>query len=97
MGQRAKTSQFTVDDIGNPEPVVITIRCTRIVIAPADGSSNYLYRAPSLASTPVPKNSGVPLEIKALFLHSFAPGEIVCYVETASGVGAKTFNQEEHL
>lgn len=76
---------------------MVSSRCTRVVVEPADGSSSYLFRAPAIASTPISKTNGRSVEIRARFLGAFGPGEIIGYVETASGLGAKTFNQEEHL
>lgn len=58
-----KTSTFTVDDAGQPEPITVTIRCRKIRVGPQDGASNYLFRAPNASSTAVKKYSGEVTEI----------------------------------
>ena len=101
-----KTTNFTVDDAGAPEPITATIRCREIRVAPADGSSSYKYRAPLATSDPANKYSGIETRITRPSPGQyntgyygdpghFEVGDIAGYLETFAGVGAKTFQMEE--
>lgn len=105
-GPPLKTSTFTADDAGDPESVTATIRCRRVIIQPQNGSSNWKYRAPNASSTAVSKFSGKALEIIRPSPGQYQQtdlgdpgfyeiGDVICYVETFSGVGALTFQMEE--
>lgn len=103
-----KTSNFTVDDSGAPEPITTTIKCRRIVVKPADGASSYKFRSPLATSDAITRQAGTETVITRP-----APGQYqqglygdpgyydsdmtVGYLETLSGEGAKTFEMEEYL
>lgn len=101
-----KTTTFVADDSGDPEPVTATIRCRRVKVEPVDGSSTFKSRGPLASSTAVTQFSGM-----ALILERPSPGQyqqtdygdpgfyevgdIIAYIETPSGIGAKTFQMQE--
>lgn len=101
-----KTSTFTTDAIGSPEPVTTTIRCRKIVIAPADGASDYVFRAPNASSTAITKFAGASTVIERPSPGQYQvgsygdtgyyeAGETVAYVESVSGT--ITISMEESL
>lgn len=103
-----KTSTFTVDDSGNPEPITCTIACRKIRVSPQDGASSYWFRAPGSSNAAVKKFTGETTIIERPSPGQYQQGsygdpglyqigDVVGYLETVSGLGAKTFQMEEML
>jgi len=92
-----KTKSFTVDAVGNPEPITVVTTCQQVEIyedAQA-GTTDYKVRAPSLSDVDVQRPAGA----KTLLRPShggrfFFAGETIGYVSTVAGV--VTFAQEEN-
>lgn len=78
-----RTSVFTCDDQGDPEPVTITTPCTEVSIAPQDGVTTYRFRAPNKDSDGVLKYNGQETRIRVRSF--FYPSQVVGYIETLSG------------
>lgn len=108
INQCAKTSTFTVDDTGDPEPITVTIECRKIIVGPVDGSSTYNFRAPMKSSSANRRTSGKETVIERPSPGqyqvgsygdpgNYKPGDVVGFLETVSGVGSKTFQMQEYL
>jgi hypothetical protein len=93
-----RTSTYTIDAIGNPEPVTCTIPgsvCAIITVfenAQA-GTADYDVYAPLINSAPIRKPAGSKHEFRAQGTYRFSEGEIVGYLAAASG--SMTFAQVE--
>ena len=86
-----KTSTFTVNDVGDPEPVIATIDCREIVIGEDPSVSGwptigYKVTGTLAGSTAIEKAPGVTFKFISTVNHPpFKTGDIVGYVETLSG------------
>ncbi len=91
----AKTFQFTVDNVGNPEPVTAQSVCKRIYIREqgAAGTTDYFVRQPGMTDPQERKTAGEWTMFEAAPGNFFRPGDIVGYVETVTG--SVTFSQRE--
>jgi hypothetical protein len=88
-----RTSLFTVNDIGDPEPVIATVACNRIIIG-EDASvsgwplSEYEVKGNYVGSVFIRKSAGLSYQFESTedkTKKSFLPGQIVGYVKTVSG------------
>lgn len=81
------TTTFTVDNIGNPEPVQPPIACSRVTIREqgAAGTTDYLVRRPTSTSPAYRKVSGESFTFTADPPNKFQANEIIGYVETVTG------------
>jgi len=89
------TATFTADATGAPETITANTVCKKIRVyedAQA-GTVNYLIRMPGAASTAVTRPAGQAIEFVASGSRFFQPGEVVAYIETATG--SASFAQEE--
>ncbi len=89
-----KTSTFTVDNLGDPEPIVAQSYAHEIEIyenAQA-GNTDYDVFAPDKAAVPVRRPAGAKTLLKSPA--GFHPGQIAGYVGAATA-GTYTFAQEE--
>jgi hypothetical protein len=83
-----RTKTFTVDNAGNPEPIIVQSYCMKVIVK---GPTDYLLRVPSMTSQSVPKD---PNEESVLTRGlRYEPGDIAGYVETVSG--SVSFSQVE--
>ncbi len=91
----AKTFTFTVDNVGNPEPVTAQGPCRKIIVREqgAAGTTDYFVRQPTSTSPQVRKVAGESTLFDAGQGNLFQTGQIVGYLETVSGT--VTFSQEE--
>ena len=89
-------TQFSVNDVGDPEPVIVGSYCNRRVVIEEDPFAagwprEWTLRAPLQTDPARNKAAGA----SQVFEVVGRPGEIIGYVETRSGAGATTFNQFE--
>ncbi len=91
----ARTSTFSVDNVGNPEPVTAQGPCRKIIVREqgAAGTTDYFVRQPTNTSAQVRKVAGESTLFEAAPGNLFQTGQIVGYVETVTG--SVTFSQEE--
>jgi len=96
---RMKTTTFTVNAIGDPEPVITSVDCTRVEIG-EDGSvpnwptTDYEVKGTELLSDWIVCPAGTKFEfLRRANQPGFRAGSIVGYVQTAAG--ATTFQQIE--
>lgn len=92
-----QTKTFTVDNAGEPEPVIVQSYCMKVVIyenAQA-GSTDYYIYAPKKTSPEVTKPAGSKAEFSRGY--RYEPGDVAGYVAlpVAFAPGALTFAQEE--
>lgn len=94
-----KTSTFTVNNVGDPEPVIATIDCREITIGEdpsvADWpTTDYEVKGTVQDSSFVRRPAGTTFQfLKANGLASFGKGQIVGYVQTVTG--STTFQMRE--
>lgn len=83
----AKTTQFTVDNVGNPEAVTADQTCRKITIREqgAAGTTDYFVRAPTSTDAQYRKVAGESTVFEAYGNNLFQQGDTVGYVETVSG------------
>jgi hypothetical protein len=82
-----KSHSFTVDAVGDDEPVIAQSPCFRITIfedAQA-GTANYTVRKPDPGSTAITIPAGAKHVFERLHGSAFSKGQIVGYVAAASG------------
>ncbi len=81
-----RTSIFTVDNIGNPEPVTADGPCQKITIREqaAAGTQNYSVYAPLMTSDPFTRVAGESHVFTAPKYNMFQDGVIVAYVATTT-------------
>lgn len=91
----ARTYTFSVDNVGNPEPVTAQGPCRKIIVREqgAAATTDYFVRQPTNTSPQVRKVSGESTLFDTGEGNLFQTGQIVGYVETVSGT--VTFSQEE--
>ncbi len=91
----AKTFTFTVDNVGNPEPVTVQEPYRQVVIREnaSPPTTDYFVRQPLATSPQVRKFQGETTGFDAGPGNVFLPGQIVAYVETVTG--SVIFSQEE--
>lgn len=92
----AKTYRFTVDSTGSPEAVVVQTVCRIIDLGEVRDAASpvaWTLRRPDATSDAEPQFAGTPYRFEAPPCQFFNPGQIVGYVETASG--STTFVQSE--
>ncbi len=91
----AKTFTFTVDNVGNPEPVTVQTPCRRVYIREqgAAGTTDYFVRQPSATDPQERKAAGETTMFEAATDNLFQTGQIIAYVETVTG--SVTFSQRE--
>lgn len=82
-----KTITFSVDAIGDPEPITVQTVCHQIVIFEdaLASTTNYKVRKPSKTDAPVTKAAGTSTLFTAPPGSFFLPGQILGYVETPTG------------
>jgi len=87
-----KTSTFTVNNIGDPEAVVATVRCRTITIYEDPSvvgwpTTNYLITGNELGSVAISKPAGTQYTFPSHLLagERIAIGVIVGYVQTETG------------
>lgn len=95
-----RTRTFAVNDVGDPEPVMVQTYCNRVTVAEDPGASgwprDFNVRAPDKTSPAFRKPGGTSQLFQSVSEHvKFTPGQIIGYVETVSGAGATTFVQYE--
>jgi hypothetical protein len=93
------TTTYTVNDVGDPEPVIANIECSEIKIREdpsVDGwpTADYKVTGTAPGSTPISCPMGTEHLFPAGPGQHFVPGDIVGYVETTSG--STTFQQLEN-
>jgi hypothetical protein len=86
----AKTSLFTVNAVGDPEPVTATVVSSRIEIGedPSQAgwpTTDYLVRSPLALDSPRQMPAGTIYVFTKPNKKFFMPGEVVAYVETVTG------------
>lgn len=83
----ATTSTFTVDNIGNPEPVTAPVFCRRVTIREqgAAGTTDYLVRRPGMTAAPYRKVAGESYTFTADPGSGYETGSVIGYVETVTG------------
>ncbi len=91
----AKTFTFTVDNVGNPEPVTVQTPCRQVIIREnaSPPTTDYFVRQPMATSSQVRKFQGETTGFEAGPDNLFLPGQIIAYVETVAG--SVSFSQEE--
>jgi len=81
-----KTFQFTVDNVGGPEAVVVPIACKIVEVREAgDPTTDYFVRAPSTTDPQHRRFAGSATIFRALHGQTFQPNETVGYLETVAG------------
>jgi hypothetical protein len=98
-GPAQYTSTMTVNNVGDPEPVIAHIECRSITVKEDPSVSgwptvDYKVTGAVAGSTPIQCPAGTEYTFEATYMQCFAPGEIVGYVETVSG--STTFQQREN-
>lgn len=92
----AITYRFTVDSTGSPEAVVVQTVCRVIDLGEVRDATSpvaWTLRRPLATSDAEPQYAGTGVRLESPSGRYFQPGEIVAYVETASG--STTFVQSE--
>jgi len=94
----AKTSTFSVDNVGDPEPVIIDTNCTEVMFGEDPSVANFpttdwTLRAPSKTDTPIRQEIGTQKVMRPPKGHTFDIGQIVAYVATV--IGTTTFRKWE--
>lgn len=88
---------FTVDAVGNDEPVTVQTDCRRVVVYENNqaGSADYTVRAPFSTSPAVTRPAGSKTEFsRESGQGGFRAGETIAFVAMVSG--SVTFVREEH-
>lgn len=87
-----KTTTFTVNDLGDPEPVIATVPCSRIVIGEDPSVADwplvdYQILGDYQDSIYIQKPAGTSFEFRAPAIKNnmFKIGDIAGYVKTVSG------------
>lgn len=86
-----RTSQFTVNDIGDPEPIIVRSVCRHVLVGEDSSvanwpTSDYRIKGVDPSSVMVQRPAGVLTEFSRRSNQSaFSPGDIVGYVEMVSG------------
>ena len=94
-----KTSQFTVNNVGNPEPVICTLGCRTITIGEDPGvagwpTTDFKVKGSAPGSVAIQRPAGTSYQFQRISGQAaFSPGETVGYVETVTG--STTFFQAE--
>lgn len=93
MADRTKT--FTVDNAGNPEPIIVLSYCHKVTVYENNqaGTTDYILHIPAMSSVGVTKPAGSKAEIVPESEQRYSPGQTVAYIETITG--SVTFAQEE--
>ena len=92
----AKTSTFTVDNTGDPEPVTLLTEAWEVEVyenAQA-GTTDYDVYAPATTDTPVRRPAGSKTLFKATGNIPFRQGQTVGYIGAVTA-GSYVFGQEE--
>lgn len=86
-----RTSQFTVNDIGDPEPIIVHTVCRHVLVGEDSSVANwpttdYRIKGTDNNSAMVQRPAGVLTEFSRQSNQSaYSPGDIIGYVETVSG------------
>ncbi len=82
----AKTTTYTTDNVGNPEPVQVPMACRRVTIREqgAAGTTDYFVRAPSSTDSQFRKVAGEATVFEAQGNNLFQANDIVGYTETVT-------------
>jgi hypothetical protein len=88
-----KTKTFTVDNAGDPEPIIVGSYPMKVVVYENNqaGTTDYILHVPYMTSAGVTKPAGSKAEISRGL--RYEPGQIAGYIETVTG--SVTFAQEE--
>lgn len=94
-----KTSQFTVNSVGNPEPVICTLGCRTIVIGEDPSvagwpTTDFRIKGAVPGSSFIQRPAGTMYQFQRISGQAaFSPGDIVGYVDVVTG--STTFFQAE--
>ncbi len=94
------TEEFVTDNVGQPEPVTVTRRCTRVVIQEQSqtGTADFwIYGVTSSGtpdSNPAKYAAGKQKEFVAPPGHGFYAGQTIAFIAAASG--SLTMSREEY-
>lgn len=91
-----RTKTFTVDNAGNPEPIIVQSYCRKVTVYENNqaGTTDYILHIPQMASVGVTKPAGSKAEIEPESELRYSPGQTIGYIETVTG--SVSFAQEEN-
>lgn len=92
----AYTDTFSVDAVGNPEPIIVATVCNRVKVRQDDLSGNktqFKVRKPFATSNPVLYEGGMSVEFMQPEGKFWFPGDPIAYIEMVAG--SDTFQRVE--
>lgn len=75
------TSSFTVDAVGDDEPVTVPVFCNRVTINQLAGDTDFTFRAPLRSNTAVRYAAGQAAKL----VGPFYAGQVIGFMATISG------------
>jgi hypothetical protein len=81
-----ETFTFTVDAVGNPEPVVVPTSCRVVEVREqGDPTTDYFVRAPAITNPQHRRFAGAATIFRATGKRTFQPNETIGHLETITG------------